>query len=232
MLGNTFLNDLLFALFFFGCSACRILPRPGIQSRPIAVKVPSPSRWTARELPYACPQWDVWGLSHMCPEIFQHLNGSEESCGKGVELSSQLNGLIQLWWTQGWSKNIPGVRPWRRLLRVLDSKEIKPVNPKGNQSWIFIGRTDAEAEAPILCPPDGNTWLIGKDPDAGKDWGWEEKGMTEDEMVAWHHWLDGHEFEQALELVKDREAWRAAVHEVAKSWIWLSDWTELRPWRK
>ena len=79
-----------------------------------------------------------------------------------------------------------------------DCKEIKPVNPKGNQSWIFIGRTDAEAEAPILWPSYGKSWLIGKDPDAGKDWSQEEKGMTEDEMVWWHHWLNGHEFEQAL----------------------------------
>ena len=80
----------------------------------------------------------------------------------------------------------------------LDCKEIQPVHPKGNQSWIFIGRTDAEAEAPILWPLDVKNWLIGKDPDARKDWRWEEKGMTEDEMVGWHHWLDGHEFEQSL----------------------------------
>ena len=78
----------------------------------------------------------------------------------------------------------------------LGLQEIKPVNPKGNRSWIFTGRTDAEAETPILWPSDVKSWLIGKDPDAGKDWRWEEKGMTEDEMVGWHHWLDGHEFEQ------------------------------------
>ena len=77
----------------------------------------------------------------------------------------------------------------------LDCGEIKPVNPKGNQSWIFISRTDAEAETLILWPPDTKNWLIWKDPDAGKDWRWEEKGMTEDEMVRWHHWLNGHEFE-------------------------------------
>ena len=77
----------------------------------------------------------------------------------------------------------------------LDCK-IKPVNPKGKQSWIFIGRTDAEAEAPILWPRDANSWLIWKDLDAGKDWRQEEKGMTEDEMVGWHHWLNGREFEQ------------------------------------
>ena len=73
----------------------------------------------------------------------------------------------------------------------LDCKEIQPVHPKGNQFWIFIGRTDAEAETSMLWPPDVKNWLIWKDPDAGKDWGWEEKGMTEDEMVGWHHRLDG-----------------------------------------
>ena len=106
----------------------------------------------------------------------------------------------------------------------LDCKEIKPVNSKGNQSWIFIGRTDAEA--PILLPPDAKNWLIGKDPDAGKDWRQEEKGTTEDEMVGWHHWLDGQGFEQALELVMDREAWCTVVHGIVKSQIQVSDWTD------
>ena len=77
----------------------------------------------------------------------------------------------------------------------LDCKEIQPVHPKGNQSWVFIGRTDVEAEALILWPPDAKSWLIWKNPDAGKDWGQQEKRMTEDEMVGWHHWLNGHEFE-------------------------------------
>ena len=81
----------------------------------------------------------------------------------------------------------------------LDSKELQPVHPKGNQPWMFIGKTDAEVGAPILWPPDAKSRLFGKDPDAGKDWGQEEKGMTEDEMVGWHHWLNGHEFEQAPE---------------------------------
>ena len=76
----------------------------------------------------------------------------------------------------------------------LDCKEIQPVHPKGDQSWVFIGRTDVEAETLVLWPPDGKSWLIGKDPDAGKDWGQEKKGMTEDEMVGWHRWLSGHEF--------------------------------------
>ena len=81
---------------------------------------------------------------------------------------------------------------------ILNFKEIKPVNSKGNQPWIFIGRTDAEAEAPTLWPPDVKSWLTGNVSGAGKDWGWEEKGVTEDEMVGWHHWLSQHEFEQAL----------------------------------
>ena len=80
----------------------------------------------------------------------------------------------------------------------LDSKEFKPVNRKRNQPWIFIGRTDVKVEAPFLWPPDAKNWLIWKDPDAGKDWRQEEKGMTEDEMVEWHQRLNGHEFEQAL----------------------------------
>ena len=86
----------------------------------------------------------------------------------------------------------------KTLESPLDSKEIQPVHPKGNESWIFIGRTDAKAETRILWPPNVKNWLIWKDPDAGKDWRQEEKGKTEDEMVGCHHWLDGHEFEQAL----------------------------------
>ena len=84
---------------------------------------------------------------------------------------------------------------WRRLVRPLDCKEIWPVHPKGNQSWIFTGRTDAEVVAPICWLPDVKSWLIGKDRDAGKDWRQEEKGTTEDEMVGWHHQLNGHESE-------------------------------------
>jgi len=83
----------------------------------------------------------------------------------------------------------------KTLESPLDCKEIQPLHPKGNQSWIFIGRTDAEAETPILWPPDVKNWLIGKEPDVGKDWRQEEKGTTEDEMVEWHHRLNGHESE-------------------------------------
>ena len=83
----------------------------------------------------------------------------------------------------------------KTLESPLDSEEIKLVNPKGNQNWIFTGRTATEAEAPILWPPNAKNWFIGKDPDAGKDWREEEKEMTEDEMAEWHNWLNGHEFE-------------------------------------
>ena len=104
----------------------------------------------------------------------------------------------------------------KTLESPLDCKEIQPVHPKGDQSWVFIGSTDVKAETPILWPPDAKSWLVWKDPDAGKDWRWEEK-ETEDEMVGWHHWLNGHGLNKLQELVMDREALLAAVHEVANS---------------
>ena len=115
----------------------------------------------------------------------------------------------------------------KTLESPLDCKEIKPVNPKGNQSWIFIGRTGAEAKAPILWPSNAKSWLIRKDPDAGKDWRQEEKGKTEDEPIGWHHCLMEMSLSKLQELVMYREAWRAAVHAAAKSWTWLYDWAEL-----
>ena len=115
----------------------------------------------------------------------------------------------------------------KTLESPFECKEIQPVNPKGNQFLIFIGRSDAWAEAPTLWPPDVKDWLIGKDPDAGKDWRQEEKGMTEDEMVGWHHQLDGHESEQAPG-VGDWQEPHNVVHGVAKSQTWLSNWNELR----
>ena len=114
----------------------------------------------------------------------------------------------------------------KTLESPLDCKEIQPVHPKGNQSWVFIGRTDAEAETPIFWPTDVKSWLIWKDPGVGKDQRQEEKGMTEDEMVGWHHQLNGHEFGKLPQLVMDREARCALVHWVAKSQT-LSDWTKL-----
>ena len=114
----------------------------------------------------------------------------------------------------------------KTLESPLDCKEIQSVHPKGNQSWIFIRRTDAEAETLILWPPDAKNWLIKKDPDAGKDWRWEENGMTEDEMVGWHHSMDM-SLSKLQELVINREAWHAAVHGVVKSRTQTSNWTEL-----
>ena len=105
----------------------------------------------------------------------------------------------------------------------LDSKEIKLVNPKENQPWIFLGRTVAETEATILWPSDVKSWLIGKDPDAGKDWRQKEKGPAENEMARWHHRLHGHEFEQTLGDSEGQGAWPAAVHGVAKPR--LGNWT-------
>ena len=124
-----------------------------------------------------------------------HMNGSYGARpGWAVSVSAlPLTG----WASKNWC--FPAVVLGKTLESPLDNKEIQPVHPKGNQPWIFIGRTDAEAEAPVLWPPDVKNWLIWKDPDAGKDWRWEEKGMTEDEMVGWHHWIDGHESEQTLE---------------------------------
>ena len=115
----------------------------------------------------------------------------------------------------------------KTLESPLDCKEIQPVHPKGNQSWIVIGRTDVEAETPIFWPPDGKNWLIWKDPDVGKDWRQAEKGTTEDEMVRWHHWLNGHGF-----------GWTPGVGDGQGGLLYcgsldrkyqtpLSDWTEL-----
>ena len=120
--------------------------------------------------------------------------------GQSYGYSSSHAGMWELDHKEGWvSKNwcFWTVVLEKTLESPLDCKEVKPVNPKGNQSWTFIGRTDTEAEASIFWPPDVKSWLIGKDSDGRKDWGQEEKGATEDEKVGWHHWLNGHEFEQA-----------------------------------
>ena len=117
----------------------------------------------------------------------------------------------------------------KTLEGLLDCKEILPVHPKGDQSWIFTGRAEAEAETPILWPPDSKSWLICQDSDAGKDWRWEEKGTTEDETVGWHHWLDGHEFEQALGVGDGQGSLECCSpwgHKESDTTEWLN-WTEL-----
>ena len=117
----------------------------------------------------------------------------------------------------------------KTLESPLDYREIQPVHPKGHQSWVFIGRTDVEAETPILWPPDAKRWLICKDPDAGKDWGQEEKGTIEDEVVRWHHWLNGNEFVGTLG-VRDGQGglacWGLQGHKESDTTEWLN-WTEL-----
>ena len=115
----------------------------------------------------------------------------------------------------------------KTLESPLDCKEIQPVRPKGDQSWVFTGRTDVDTEAPILWPPAAKSWLIWKDPDARRDWGQEEKGTTEDEMAGWHHWLVGRESQRTPGVGDGQGGWRAAIHGVAKSRTWLSYWTEL-----
>ena len=129
--------------------------------------------------------------------------------------------------TEGWA-----LKNWcfwivvleKTLESPLECKEIQSINLKGNHPWIFIGRTDVETKAPILWPPKGKSRLIRKDPDAGKNWGQEEKEATADVMVEWHHWLKGMRLSQLLEIVKDRKTWHEAVHEVTKSQTGLSDW--------
>ena len=120
---------------------------------------------------------------------------------------------------------------WRRFLRVpwtTDQIGIKPVSPKGNKPWIFIGRTDAEAEVPILCPPDAKSQLTGKDPDAGKNWRQKEKGATEDEIDSITNSMDV-SLNELWEIMKNKEAWCAAVHGLTKSWTQLSDRTTTKP---
>ena len=127
------------------------------------------------------------------------------------------------WVPKNWCFQTVGLE--KTLESPLDCKELQPVNPTGNQPWIFIRRTDAEVEAPILWPPDAKSWLTGKDPDTGKDWGHEEKRVTEDEMVGWPHQLNGPEFEQTRGDGKEQGSLACCSHEVAGSWTWLSNWT-------
>ena len=165
---------------------------------------------------------------HIKKQRHYFVNKGPSSQGYGFS-----SGHVRMWQLdceEGWA-----LKNWCFLTVVLektfesplDCMEIQSVHPKGDQSWAFIGRTDGEAETPILWLPDAKSWLIWKDPDAGQDWKQKEKGITEDEMAGWHHWLDGRESDELWELVMDREAWRAAIHGITKSRTRLSDWSDL-----
>ena len=152
---------------------------------------------------------------------------------QGYGLSSGHGWMWELDYKESWA-----LKNWyfwtvvleKTLESPLDCKEIQPVHPKGDQSWVFIGRTDAEAETPVLWTADTKNWLTWKDPDAGKDWRQEEKGTTEDEMVGRHHLFNWHEFSRLWELVMDRETWvlqSMGLQKVGDDWVTELNWTEL-----
>ena len=177
-------------------------------------------------------------VTHDCPQVrysehyfksFHKFARFYYSADKGLSSQGYILSSSHVWmWEldhkEGWA-----LKNWcfqtvvldKTLESSLDCKEIQPVNPKRNQSWILTGRIHAEAKAPIFWPLDVKSWLTGKDPDAGKDWGQEKKGVTEDEMVGWHHQFNGHEFEQAPGDGEGRES-LACVHGFAKSWKLIS----------
>ena len=169
-------------------------------------------KWSqCEELPLVT-KWVIrkWGLMRKVRPRMTQIHWDSILKSKDITLPTKVHlvktmvfPVVMLWmWELDYKENWPP-KNWcfqtvaleKTFESPLDYKEIQPVHPKGNQSWIFIGRTDAKAEALIPWPPDANNWLIEKDPNVGKDWGQEEKGMTEDEMIGWHHQLNGHEFE-------------------------------------
>ena len=140
----------------------------------------------------------LWGITDIVVRLTKAYFANKGPSSQGYGFSSGHVWMWELDYKESWvTKNWwfwPVVLE-KTLESPLDCKEIQPVHPKGNQSWVFIGKTDVEAETPILWPPDVKNWLTGKDPDAGKDWRWEEKGMTKNEMIGWDHQCNGHEFE-------------------------------------
>ena len=176
----------------------------------------------------------LWKKSYDQPR--QHIE-KQRHCFANKGLSSQSCSFSSghVWmWELGYKENWV-LKNWcfwtvvleKTLESTLDCKKFQPVHRKGDQSWVFIGRTDVEAETPILWPRHAKCWLIGKDPDAGRDWRQEEKGTTEDEMAGWFSDSMDMGLGSLRQLLMDREAWRAAIHGVAKSQTWLSNWTEL-----
>ena len=175
---------------------------------------------------------DAYSLEEKLCKTWQHIKKQRHHfAGKGPSSQSHGFSSSHVWIWELDHKESWAPKNWcfwtimleKTLESPLDCKEIQPVHPKGNQSWILIERTDAKTEAPILWLPDVKNWW--KDPDAGKDWRQKEKGLTEDEIVDWHHQLDGLNLRKLWVLVMDREAWYAAVHGVTKSWTrlkWLS----------
>ena len=149
----------------------------------------------------------------------KHYFANKGSSSQGYGFSSSHVWMWELDYKESWAQKnwcFWTVMLEKTLESPLDCEEIQPVHLKGNQSWVFTGRTDVEAETTILWLPDAKSWLILKDPDAGKDWGQEKKGTTEDEMVGWHHLLNGHGFGWTPRVVMDREAWHAVIHGVSK----------------
>ena len=166
---------------------------------------------------------------------FYHFYKIKGTCSQSYVFSSSHVGMWEVDRKEGW---VPG--NWcfqimvleKALESPLDCKEIKSVNPGWYQSWIFIGRTHAEAEAPVHWPLDGKSWLIGKDPDAGKNWRQEKKGTTEDEVVGWHHSLDGHEFEQGPGDGEEQESLVCCSPWGHKESDMADNWTELNSFMK
>ena len=185
-----FVVVLFYFFSFWSCPAAYgiLVPPAGMEPTPPALEAQSLNHWITSEIPSTSFH------SSLCPSI--------QTSSKNTHWSAEWE-LIALHLLTEKSKRKRAPKNWcfwnvmleKTLESPLDSKEIKPVNPKGNQSWIFTGRTEAEVKAPIFWPPDSKSWLIGKGPDTGKDWEQEEEWVTEDEMVGWHHRLNGHEFE-------------------------------------
>ena len=160
----------------------------------------------------------------------RHYFANKCPCSQGYGFSSSHVWTWELDYKESWApKNwcFWTVMLEKTLESPLDCKEIQPVHSKGDQSWVLFGRNDAKAETPVLWPPHAKSWLIGKDSDAGRDWGQEEKGTSEDEMAGWVTDSKDMSLSELRELVIDREAWCAAIHGVAKSQTRLCDWTEL-----